>query len=162
MRAYPFRWQRSRSDDQRRPRPAPRTKRSPCCAAATDGACELLDQRTAVHAGIDPHHRRRRLYADVDQRTGLTTEKARSLLNARPQMRRALYRVPHLGTSFSKKPIVGYWEILAPIIALGLQSSAIARSCRPPPATRRTAANLVLALADSPASEPRRPRQESL
>ncbi len=38
-------------------------------------------------------------YETALERTGLTTEKARSLLNARPQMRKALYRVPQLGAA---------------------------------------------------------------
>ena len=38
-------------------------------------------------------------YETALERAGLTTEKARALLDARPEMRKALYRVPHLGAA---------------------------------------------------------------
>jgi hypothetical protein len=54
---YPSRRRRSQrtTSAHREPQPAPSN-------AAPDGACELLDQRTAVHAGIDLNCRRPRLY----------------------------------------------------------------------------------------------------
>src|SRR6516165_12693077 len=57
------RWLRRPKYEQRRPRPAPGSVEcAPRRAAAPEGACKLLGQRTAVHAGTDPHHRRRCLY----------------------------------------------------------------------------------------------------
>jgi hypothetical protein len=38
-------------------------------------------------------------YETALERADLTTEKARSLLEARPEMRKALYRVPHFGAA---------------------------------------------------------------
>jgi hypothetical protein len=41
--------------------------------------------------------RAQREFEDVLRRTGLTVERARDMLADRPDMRRATYRVPHLG-----------------------------------------------------------------
>jgi predicted nucleotide-binding protein (sugar kinase/HSP70/actin superfamily) len=43
--------------------------------------------------------RAQREYEEALERTGLTTERARALLEAHPEMRRATYRVPHAGAA---------------------------------------------------------------